>query len=507
MASGDKYSYRSKPAGILATSNSTETLKPVTNPFYEGLVVDVVLDHLHPEYSKDGYNVGAIKVRIFSVHNGKDDEFLDWASPFDSTIQEFPLLGELVTIHKVLGSFFYDRKVYLAHRMQENGMLNLNDALNNRPIKVRTGMSSTKEELSIEKHKFGEYFKPDSRVRQLKHFEGDVIIQGRMGNSIRFGSSQIDPSSKGMAPNLLLRTGQAKNVETDACSTDKIFGLIVEDINKDVSSLWMTSDQVVPYQPTIINAGSFYRSLKNPPQQYDGASIILNSDRIVFGSKKTHIMMFSQEEIYLNSFKNTSIDTDSNIILTANIDIRNLSSRNIDNIADRDYTINVGNDISMVAIKNTSIVSNKIFLGSIGDDKEPMVGGTSLSKWLARLIMTLIGVPSAVVPWTTQEATAVPPPIVGTASIAHVFFGQSIPAQLNPEIVTGLLKLYRELAPTNSGQSVPSIFAGAPFNSGDNFVKLSNEMPEVEKNEFKQGSVITTENNKWVLADPYYKVL
>lgn len=506
MSSGDRYAYRVKPGGILATSNSTESARAVTDPFYEGLVVDVVVDHLHPEYSKDGYNVGAIKVRIFSIHNGRDEEFLDWASPLDSTIQEFPLLGELVMIHKVRGNFFYMRKVYLAHRMQENGMLKLNEALNDRPAKLKTGAAAARDEGGPEKHKFGEYFKPDSRVRPLKHFEGDVILQGRMGNSIRFGSSQLDPSSKDMAPNILLRTGQAKNVENDACSTDKVFGLIIEDVNKDVSSLWMVTDQVIPYEPTIIDAGSFFRSIKNPPQQYDGGSIIINSDRVVLGSKKTHIMMFAHEEIYLNSFKNTSIDTDSNIILTANIDIRNLASRNIDNIADRDYTVAAGNDITMVAIKNTSIVADKIFIGSVADDYEPMVGGTSLSKWLARLILTLMGTPSAVLPWTTQKTIVVPPPVPGTATAAHTLFG-GMPCQLSPEIVTGLTKLYMELAPINSGQTIPGIFAGAPFNSGDNFVNLGNELPQVEKNEFKDGKVNPIENNKWVLSESYYKVV
>lgn len=507
MASGDKWIYRSKTTGILASSGATESAKSITTPIYEAVVEDVILDHLHPQYSKDGYNVGLIRIRLFSVDNSRDSDTIDWAYPMDSTIQEMPLIGELVLVQKILGDYFYMRKVYLAHRMQENGMLNLSKQLDNRPASLGGKITSTTKEIKPEEHEFGEYFKPDSRVRPLKHFEGDVIIQGRMGHSVRFGSSQLDPSSKGMAPNIIFRTGQSKDVETTACSTDKIFGIILEDVNKDASSIWMTSDQVIPYEPTIINAGSFYRSLKNPPQQYDGASIIINSDRVVIGSKKTHVMVFAQEEIYLNSFKNTSIDTDSSIFLTANIDIRNLSSRNIDNIADNDYTISAGSDVTIVANKTVSVISDKIFLGSIGNDSEPMVGGTSLSKWLARLILTLMGTPTTVLPWTTQETTIVPPPIPGTATLAHTFVAGVIPCQLSPEIVTGLIKLYTELVLPNSGQSIPSIFSGAPFNSGDNFVNLGNQVPQVEKNEFKNGSVNVIENNKWILADPYYKVL
>ena len=127
MASSNKYVYNGKLDGLLATSGGTESARAIPNQFYEAIVVDVVLDHHHPQYAKkDGYNVGAIKIRIFSVHNSRSDELLDWADPIESTILEMPLIGELVIVHKILGNFFYTRKVFLAHRIQENGMLQLN---------------------------------------------------------------------------------------------------------------------------------------------------------------------------------------------------------------------------------------------------------------------------------------------------------------------------------------------------------------------------------------------
>lgn len=501
MASGDRHIFRPKPTGLLATSGTSEAASVVQDPLYEGIVVDVILDHTHHQYSKDGYNVGAIKVRIFSIHNGRDQELLDWADPLDSTIQEMPLLGEVVVIHKVFGNFFYMRKVFLSHRMQENAMLKMNDLMDNRSAKIKGKIASTNEELTPESHKFGDYFRPDSRVRQLKHFEGDVIIQGRMGNSIRFGSSQIDPSSKGMAPNLLFRTGQAKEVENTDCTTDKVFGLIVEDINKDVSSIWMTSDQVVPYEPTTVNAGSFYRSVVNPPQKYDGGQIIINSDRVLIGSKKTHIMLFAHEEIHLNSFKRTSIDTNDTIFMTANIDISQRAGRNIDYVADNDYMIDVGNDMNVVVINKHSIIAKKTYLGTADNDKEPQVGGTTLSKFLARLILTLMGAP----PYGGEPPKAASPAI---ATSAHTLVNGIIPCVLNPAIVSGLTLLFNELVPVNSGQEkFPTAFAGAPFNSVDNFIKLANDAPKIEPNNFSVGDRVIIENNKWVLTDSYYKVV
>jgi hypothetical protein len=512
---GDRYVYRRKPEGLLSTTDTAASARPLTSEFYEAIVVDVILDHHHPQYAKkDGYNVGAIKIRIFSVHNGRSDDLLDWADPIESSILEMPLIGELVILHKILGIFYYTRKVFLAHRIQENGMLQLNNALNNRNDKLKSKIATTKQELTTGKYKFGEYFKPDSRVRPLKHFEGDLLIQGRMGQSIRFGSSQMELASPGMAPNIILRTGQGKDIEKTDATKDSVFGLILEDINKDASSIWMTADQNVPFEPITINAGSFNRSIQAPPQKYGGAQIILNSDAIVLDAKKTHILLYSNEEIYLNSFKNTAIDTDSSIILTANLDIELKSSRRVDIQADSDVTIISGNDISLTAAGTMSLLAKKIYLGSSANDVEPTVGGTSLSMWLARLIQALmgVGITPPQLPYQLTGSpiptTVVPPLVPGPAAIVHGLMG-SMPVQLSQVVIAGLTALYAELMPPNAGSIKKLPYSGAPFNSSDVFVNMGNENTSalIEKNEFKKGEQIKTENNTWKLSDDYYKVL
>ena len=512
---GDRYVYRRKPEGLLSTTDTAASARPLTSEFYEAIVVDVILDHHHPQYAKkDGYNVGAIKIRIFSVHNGRSDDLLDWADPIESSILEMPLIGELVILHKILGIFYYTRKVFLAHRIQENGMLQLNNALNSRSEKLKSKIATTKQELASDKYKFGEYFKPDSRVRPLKHFEGDLLIQGRMGQSIRFGSSQMELSSPGMAPNIILRTGQGKDIEKTDATKDSVFGLILEDINKDASSIWMTADQNVPFEPITINAGSFNRSIQAPPQKYGGAQIILNSDAIVLDAKKTHILLYSNEEIYLNSFKNTAIDTDSSIILTANLDIELKSSRRIDVQADSDITITSANDMSMVAAGTMSLLAKKIYLGSSANDVEPTVGGTSLSMWLARLIHALmgLGITPPQLPYQLTGSpiptTVVPPLIPGPAAVVHGIV-MGMPVQLSPVVIAGLTALYTELMLPNAGSIKKLPYSGAPFNSSDVFVNMGNENTSalIEKNEFKKGEQIKTENSKWKLSDDYYKVL
>lgn len=487
-------------------SNSNETTHRVER-IYEGLVVDVILDHKHPEHAEppftngnggDGFNVGTIKVRIFDVSQSTRKEFLSYAFPIETGVTEYPLIGELVTLMKIRGAFFYTKKVSMSRLLQENAMVGMDNALEARLGSSLANALNSGEDVEGQVHSFGTYFQPDKRIRKLKHFEGDSLYEGRMGHSIRFGSSKVDPMTNGLAPTLILRTGQAKDIEVteDKYSVPTPWGIILEDVNKDVTSLWMVTDQHVPFTPTTRNAGSFYRSIANPPNKYDGASAILNSNTLLLNAKNKHIMMFSNEEIYLNSLGRTSIDSDENIILSANLNVELKASRYIENTTDNNFYIRAGNDVSSASIGKTSILSNKTFIGSVEDFNEPMVAGTSLSKFLARMIQVLMG--TGVAPIGVDPARAISP---GIAATAHGIFG-FVPVQLNPIIISGLSTLYTELTLSNPGISSDIPFSGAPFNSQDNFVNIDNESPEdyVVLNEFENGEPIVVEDPIWELS-------
>lgn len=486
--------YRPQAPGNLATTGTSETLGFLPESTTVGLVVDVILSHTSDSKGKEGYNIGLAKIRVFSDNRGASDDTLPYIPPLETSIKQFPLIGELVLVHKTNMGKYYSRHLGIARRVTENAMIKINDRLTENTLQQ---LLTAGVEVLTEKHKFGKYFKPDSRVRPLMHAEGDTIIEGRMGHSIRFGSSILDPSTDGLAPNIIIRTGQAKGAEEGPVSDKSPFGVIVEDINKDAASIWMVADQKIPFNPATKTAGSFVRSVATAPQEFDKAQIIINSDRLVLNSKGTHIMLFANEGIHLNSFKDTTIDTDSNIIFTANQEINLRSNGNIESTTDQDFTITAASDVLSLAMEKTSFISKKIYLGTSQNDTEPMVGGTSLSKFLARLIHALV------------NGQAETPPLVftpGGNKSTHVIGAQGA-ASLAPGVVAALSKLYAELVPQNPGQeNNKTDFAGAPFNSQANFVMLQNEEPEIVKNEFKEGTQQSVDLNKWVLSDTYYRV-
>ena len=159
-----------------------------------------------------------------------------------------------------------------------------------------------------------------------------------------------------------------------------------------------------------------------------------------------------------------------------------------------------GSDVTSISIEKTALVADKLFIGTTEDDSEPLVGGTTLSKFLARLILAL-----------THAGTKDPKPGQHTpAGAAHTnihVITPTGPGKLNPTIVKALDDLYKELQKKNPGQKNKKDFAGAPFNSEDNFVMLVNEEPTMELNKFKNGKQMRVDRPEWKLSEPYYKVV
>lgn len=498
----DRVFYRRPFSDVLAVSGQQDTARGEQREIYLGIVASSFYTKGQSGYSRvDGNNYGVVKVRILEVNQTLDEELLPEAFPLDNNMFAVPLIGELVTLVKIQSQFFYTTRVPVASRLQENGLLNLSNVLNRRNSNTYSAAAASGEEQTLDKHKFGEYFRPDSRVRQLMHHEGDMIFQGRMGHSIRFGSSKMDPSSKSLAPNIILRAGQAKDIEKKEITIDTIFGAIVEDINNDASSIWMVSDQAVPFVPsTKASSNMFHKSIKNKfNDTFDKAQIFINSNRLILNSKDSHILLYSNDEVYINSFGRTSIDSDESVIIKAQADFEVKTSNNAYIGIDQDFIVKAGSDVSLLAAEKISLSSKKIFLGSGEDDKEPVVGGTTLSKFLARLIHALV------------NGKATNPPIAftpGANQITHVITPMG-PGLLAPAVIAALQALYLDLTPKNAGSKAKPDFSGAIFNSEDVFVNLSNEDPEpgIVKNEYKAGTKVTVENSTWLLSDSYYKVV
>jgi hypothetical protein len=167
--------------------------------------------------------------------------------------------------------------------------------------------------------KLGNTFKEKINIKNIQPYEGDVVYEGRWGQSLRLGSTVNNspipnPWSRvgnNGDPLLILRTGQYADGKDPWIPQ-------VEDINKDISSIYATSTQNIPIQVSSKNYNS-YKSTPTSPDKFSGEQIILNSGRLLFNTKTDSILFSSKKTINLNSVESINIDSPTFVVNSKNI--------------------------------------------------------------------------------------------------------------------------------------------------------------------------------------------
>jgi hypothetical protein len=161
----------------------------------------------------------------------------------------------------------------------------------------------------------GNTFQDKDDVHNLQPYEGDIIYEGRWGQSIRFGSTVKNKnpwsdSGNDGDPILILRNG-ATSVNTEPWVP------VNENINQDLGSIYFGTTQVIPITVGSSNYDSYTSNPPTIPNQYSGSQVIINSGRVLINSQTDHVMLSSGLSINLNAAQSVNIDTD-NIVVQSN---------------------------------------------------------------------------------------------------------------------------------------------------------------------------------------------
>ena len=250
-------------------------------------------------------------------------EIDDYAFPFDKNNFTFPVKGETVVILKMFNQTFWlpytntpysnyrrDEVTYVATRPVDNeGDSSSGQSLSN--TSKTGGTTSTKKKDDIG-------YKINEKIKFLNPKQGDTILSGRVGNTIRFSELFLSEDDKTPSPSIFIRNKQ--NPELDS---KKIGELIDEDINKDGTSIYITSNKVkVPFKETIKKQKVGFTDYPNS-KDFTGDQLFINSDRIVLSAKAKEFIIFgkgntgvitdgkysidAEKEVYVNSNKNITI--------------------------------------------------------------------------------------------------------------------------------------------------------------------------------------------------------
>lgn len=367
-----------------------------TFQFEPAVVVDVITNDSHPEYSEDGYNVGTIRFRFLHSQENRPEESLNVAFPIDANCTCYPLLNELVLVFPSLNRFYYTNIFNTSNRPTAQPIFGIkedtdeleSDQARNKNYDENASGGAPQADEETESDTLGDRFVDKDDVFRLRAQEGDIIYEGRSGNSIRLGSN-LD---RNQSPNILIRVGP--NPTPDKSREDSPFALVDENIDRDLSSIWMVSNQTVPLTLATVNDETHFRSLGQRPSSLDGNQIVVNTDRIVLNTKQDKLLVSSFLGTHFSTLQDHTVDAAKNYKsfvgvnreVEAGQDYLITTGRNHRITVGGELLINVSGKTEHTSKQTHSIVGRKIFIGSLSDESEPQVLGEQLRLILLELV-------------------------------------------------------------------------------------------------------------------------
>lgn len=234
---------------------------PIATPPTIGSVIDVI--------QSNGKSIGDILVAVKNTDGTFSNKV---ACPLSPHIISVPLPNERVSLIQDGSS----SKWYYLSTMSRNGFVN----------HMANGIKRVFKEGTDTLY-LGKTFTPTIDLRSMNIYEGDVLLQGRSGQSIRFGSMRSNNKTpwrgggEGL-PIITLRTGISQ----------------VEDIAIDFASIYLTSGQKIP----IVLNSKLPKGYQTP-DMYDGNQVILTSQKLTLFSNNDDIILSSCNNIGISTNK------------------------------------------------------------------------------------------------------------------------------------------------------------------------------------------------------------
>lgn len=326
------------------TSRTLDALK-LANLNSTGRVLSVVLDDSHPKYKELGGPKAIGAVEIIDLSGGTADystvsenQNYKVAYPLQPGIKNYPLVNEVVYLVSQPTKKIMQRNS--AKALYYISVVNLWNHPHHNAIPYSAGSSTPENSKNYQDSalgstnkltdtsgtiRFGKYFKERSDIYPLQPFEGDLIYEGRWGNSIRLSGTAPDKNpwstvgTQGDAITII-RNGQTDNPAKNG------WDFTIEDINTDASSIYLTTTQKVP----LLANTNYFSYKSNPPtlpDEYTGKQVIINSGRLVFNTTEDHLLLSSAKSISLSSAGTVNIDTSEMTIQTSKIYLGSKSAK------------------------------------------------------------------------------------------------------------------------------------------------------------------------------------
>lgn len=256
-----------------------------------GRVLDVILDETHKDYQlRGGLKAlnGVYYAEIETTSPTSQEGRNNFAYQANSHIQDVPKVGELVRLEvqpsnvveivDQVRDVYYTNIVNIWNHPKDNVALDVRKSLD-----INTRLQDEFDNQLI--------------YNPVRSAQGDLHLRGRQGQSLRFTGAKSAANPFTIADNkdkplIIIRTGGIQQ--------DVPFKTVLEDINKDISSVYLTSDHVIP----LTTVRPFKEAFKNQPvtasDKFRGEQVLVNTDRVVVNAKEDSILLSAKEAVAVN---------------------------------------------------------------------------------------------------------------------------------------------------------------------------------------------------------------
>jgi len=243
-------------------------------------------------------DVGRIRIKpIGSSNREEDDKLAIYAYPADRRNISYPLPGEHVFIFAGISdnvknngvpiqTLFYSTNLTQNNSITYNSLPNVGDRITEPSTLSKRVINFTQVLLKKFNSKLNSidsfvksYTNEGVEIKErpsLLPFEGDVVHQGRFGQSIRFGSTSGDSNDTPWS-----KEGLSGNPITIIRVHDQIVNgditYVTEDINRDNSSIYLASTQNIPLKLScgtkMLSWQTTYKLQSSSPDAVKGANV------------------------------------------------------------------------------------------------------------------------------------------------------------------------------------------------------------------------------------------
>jgi len=272
----------------------------------------------------------SLKCRILDDKNNTNKtNFPISARPLDSTFKQPPLPGEIVLLMPQASNLSARSATIPEYYYLQT--LNIQSSINSNRLPGVTSVEASTKGRSTDTSNTGNAtngsseepepdFNESSEVRPLQVYEGDTLIEGRFGQSIRLSSTITDGTDKYTLGEPQWKKGNGTHGDAitvirngqkpDAGYSNKPEAnkYIRENIDYDAGSIYMTSTQEIPItKASPDNVASKFLGFEQ--DTYKGEQVIISSGRLVFNSRDKETFIFSGGGIGLASHMGISLDS------------------------------------------------------------------------------------------------------------------------------------------------------------------------------------------------------